>query len=200
MAKVLNKKDSSNRLSKIIINLNPKKEQSSGVFLEKFISFAPLVILLSIIILIVLLLLQLFIVGQIRGVNIKRAEWKEWENKSSEINLIKSDISILQEEKLRLENVVNPKNDIALIIGEIYSSLPKNIWFSKLSFTEENIEIKGYVVKWQEDYLASVDKFIKNLINKEYFKSKFEKVNMTGSDQIEFNGVEVLGFSVKCKK
>ncbi|MCK5288166.1 MAG: hypothetical protein KAJ79_03820, partial [Candidatus Omnitrophica bacterium] len=60
--------------------------------------------------------------------------------------------------------------------------------------------IKGFVVKWQEDYLVSVDKFINNLINKEYSKSKFEKVNMTGSNQIKFNGIEVLEFSVKCKK
>ncbi|MCK4917486.1 MAG: PilN domain-containing protein [Candidatus Omnitrophica bacterium] len=200
MVKILNKKDFSNGFSKIIINLNPKKEQSSGSFSQKLISFTPLVILSNICIFIVLLLLQFFIISQIRSVNITNNKWKEWEIKSNAINLIKSDINNLQKEKIKLENVVNPKNDTALILDEIYASLPKNIWFNKLSFTEENMVIKGFVVKWQEDYLVSVDKFINNLINKEYSKSKFEKVNMTGSNQIKFNGIEVLEFSVKCKK
>ena len=200
MVKILNKKDFSNGCTKIVINLNPKKEQSSGLFLQKIISSTPLIILATIFIFIVILFQQFFIMNEIHSVNIKKNKWKEWGTKSNEINLIKSDINNLQKEKIKLENVVNPKNDTALILDEIYASLPKNIWFNKLSFTEENMVIKGFVVKWQEDYLVSVDKFINNLINKEYSKSKFEKVNMTGSNQIKFNGIEVLEFSVKCKK
>ncbi len=200
MVKLSNKKNSLNGFTKIVINLNPKKEESPGLFLQKLISSTPLIILSVIFILPILLLLQLFIMGQTRNVNIKNNKWNEWGIKSNEIQSIKSEIVNLEKVKIDLESVVNPKNDIALILGEIYAALPKNIWFSKLSFTGERMVLKGFVVKWQDDYLSSVDKFINNLMKQEYFKSKFENVNMTESEQVKFNGIEVLKFSVKCEK
>ena len=92
------------------------------------------------------------------------------------------------------------KHDIVLILGDVSSSLPKNIWFDGLNFKGETIDIRGYVVGWDEDYLISLDGFINSLREKDYFASKFSRVNIRKSTRERYNGVEALKFSIECKK
>ena len=87
-----------------------------------------------------------------------------------------------------------------LIFQGIFHSLPKNVWFESLDFKSGAINLKGYVVKWGEDYLVSLDGFVNSLREQEYFSSKFSNMSIRESKKSNFNGVETLKFIIECKK
>jgi hypothetical protein len=87
---------------------------------------------------------------------------------------------------------------MADIFEDIFSSLPKNIWFNNISLKKDILDIRGYVVKLDEDYLVSLEKFINNLKAKQNFSSRFKKINIKDSQKNDFHGAEVLEFYIEC--
>ena len=187
-------------MKKISINLSPQKEDITSVMLQRVISYTPVVGLSAVIVLALLLFLQVFIVKQTYTCGGHEKKWGEWEEKYNLIEGIKGEVAKLEEEKQRLEEVATPEHDAVLILGDVSSSLPKNIWFDGLNFKGETIDIRGYVVGWDEDYLISLDGFINSLREKDYFSSKFGRINIKKSTRERYNGVEALKFSIECKK
>ncbi|MDD4954601.1 MAG: PilN domain-containing protein, partial [Candidatus Omnitrophica bacterium] len=94
--------------------------------------------------------------------------------------------------------MLTPKNQIPDIFEDVFSSLPKNIWFSSMNLKKNTLDIRGYVDKVDEDYLVSLEKLGNNLKSKKYFGSKFKKINIKDSQKKEFNGMEVLEFYIEC--
>ena len=187
-------------MKKIVINLSPQKEKITSTILQNMVSYTPLVGVTTGFVLIPILLLQLFIFRQTYEYKNYSGRWKKWENKYNSIKRIKEEISRLKEEKERIEEVVTPEYDIVLILSDVFSSLPKNVWFKELTFKKGSINLKGYVVRWNEDYLISLDRFINSLREKEYFVSRFSKVNIKESKKSTFNGLETTKFIIECRK
>lgn len=187
-------------MNKISINLNPQKKDISADFLRNLTVYTPLMGLATIIIFFSIVLLQIFALNRAHSYNVYKKKWKEWEDKFNLINALKKEISDLEASQEKLNKLIAPKCEAALISEDIFSSLPKNIWFESLNLKEGSLDLSGYVVKWDEDYLVSLDNFVNSLIEKSYFSSKFTKVNIRDSKKTEFNGVEVLKFTIECKK
>lgn len=187
-------------MKKISINLSPQKENITSAILQTTVSYTPLVGLTAVIVLALLLFLQVFIAKQTYTYNGYEKKWIKWESKYNLIKGIKGELTNLKEEKQKLEEVATPKHDIVLILRDIFSSLPKNIWFQRLNFKEETIDIGGYVAGLDEDYLISLDGFINSLRKKDYFSSKFNRINIKKSTRENYNGVEILKFNIECKK
>lgn len=187
-------------MRKISINLSPQKENITSAMLQRAVSYMPLVGLTAVIVLALLLFLQVFIVKQTYTYNGYEKKWRKWEGKYNLIKSIKGEVTGLKEEKRKLEEVATPEHDIVLILGDIFSSLPKNIWFRGLNFKGETINMRGYVAGWNEDYLISLEGFINSLREKDYFSSKFNRINIRKSARENYNGVETLKFSIECKK
>jgi len=187
-------------MKKIVINLSPQKETATTVLLQKAVSYTPLVGLTAVLVLVLIIFLQMFILKQAYNYSKYNKKWGAWKSKYEEIKKIKKEIGKLEKEKNRLEEIAAPKYDIVLILEGIFSSLPKNVWFERLDFESGAISLKGYVVKWREDYLVSLDGFINSLREQEYFSSKFKKLNIRESKKSNFNGVETLKFIIECKK
>jgi len=187
-------------MRRISINLSPQKEDITSAMLQNVVSYTPLVGLAAVIVLVPLLLLQVFIVKQTYTYSGYEKEWGKWESKYNLIKGIKGEITNLEGEKQRLEEVAIPEYNIVLILGDIFSSLPKNIWFNGLNFKGETIDIRGYVAEWNEDYLISLERFINSLREKDYFSSKFSRINIRKSMKENYNGVETLKFNIECKK
>ena len=187
-------------MKKISINLSPQKEDVTSVVLQKMISYTPTVGLSLVVFSALLLLLQIFIAKQTYTYGGCEKKWEGLEDKYNLIEGIKEEIRALEEEKQKLEKVATPEHNIVLILGDIFSSLPKNIWFDGLNFKGETIDMRGYVVGWNEDYLISLDGFINSLREKDYFSLKFSRVNIKKSAKEKYNGAETLKFSIECKK
>lgn len=188
------------KVKKISINLNPQKKNITSAVLQDILSYTPLVGLSAAAIFVVILLLQVFTLKKSHTVSVYNKEWVQWEDKADLIAKVKKEIIDLENERIVLQKLVTPKNDVALILENIFSSLPKNIWFDKIDCEEELVVLAGYVVRWQEDSLVSLDKFINALRKKEYFSSKFGKINIRESRVAKVNKVEVLEFSIECRK
>ena len=187
-------------MKKISINLSPQKENIASVVLQDVLSYTPLVGLGAAAIFVVILLLQVFTLKKSHAVGVYSKEWVQWEDKAGVIDKAKKEISDLESEKTAVQELIMPKNDAVLILENVFSSLPKNIWFSKVDCEEGVIVLAGYVVRWQEDNLVSLDKFINALREKEYFSSKFGKINIRESRITKVNKVEVLEFNIECRK
>jgi len=187
-------------MSKIIINLNPQKDHAPSEIMRRVVCYTPLLALSIGLIFVVIVLLQLVAFQKTHSYNIYKAKWAEWEDKDRLLKEIKSDLARLESEKLAVEEVVTPEYEMAKIFADMFSALPKNIWFSNIYFKEKFLRLQGSVVRWNEDYLASLDRFIDNLRQGEYFSAKFDTVNIKQSQKTKFNGVEVLQFLIECAK
>jgi len=187
-------------MKKISINLNPQKENITSVVLQNMLSYTPLVGLSAAAIFVVILLLQVLTLKKSHTVSTYSKEWVQWKVKADLITKVKREIIELESEIIVLQKLATPKNDVALILENIFSSLPKNIWFDKVDCEEGFIVLNGYVVRWQEDSLVSLDKFINALRKKEYFSSKFGRISIKESRVTKVNKVEVLEFNIECRK
>jgi len=187
-------------IKKISINLNPQKEDASGRVFENVFSCTPLVGLATILVWIFILSLQAVILKKVYTHSRYKHKWVEWAPKANTLKQLKDEIAKLESTDNKIRELTTPKYEIAAILKDLFSSLPKNVWFETLDFTEDFINLKGYVVKWHEDYLFSLDTFIGTIKGKKYFSSKFNKVNIKDSQKANFNGIEVLQFVIECKK
>lgn len=182
-------------MDKIYINLNPKQKKEGNAVLKKISYLLGLSILLLLVIIIAFGVLISIKASVYKYDDIKWAKWKE---KYTTLNRIKQDVANLENEKNEFKKLLTPKNKMSNIFEDIFSSLPKNIWFNSMNLKKDTLDIRGYVVKIEEDYLVSLEKFINNLKVKEYFSSRFKKINIKDSQKKDFNGAEVLEFYVEC--
>lgn len=187
-------------MKKIVINLSPQKENITSALLQNFISYTPLISLSAAVIFALVLLLQLFALKKAHTVGVYTKKWAQWEEKADAIKEIKKELMRYEDEKDALQGLATPKNDITFILRDLFSSLPKNIWFEKIQYKEGFINLAGYVVRWEEDSVASLDKFINSLREKDYFSAKFAKINIKESKASQFNNIDVLQFVIECKK
>ncbi len=182
-------------MDKIYINLNPKQKKEKSDFLKEFLYY---VAISTVILLAVLVVLWIFIGIRASIYKYEGVKWSKWKEKYETIDRIKKDISVLEGDKIEFKKILTPKNKIAGIFADIFSSLPKNIWFNNISLKKDILDIRGYVVKLDEDYLVSLEKFINNLKAKQNFSSRFKKINIRDSQKNDFHGAEVLEFYIEC--
>jgi len=187
-------------MKKVVINLSPQKYKTSNLKLENITTYLPLVAIAAAIGLGLVLLLQLVGLKKAHTYAGKVKAWRQWEEKAKVLQEIKGQISALETERDALNKALTPGYQMSKLLGDIFSSLPKNIWFQSFKLKEEALEIQGYVVKWNQDYLASLDSFIGALREKEYFLSTFSILEIRESQKDDVNGVEALKFIIQCKK
>jgi len=187
-------------MKKVVINLNPRKGKISSLALQNIVSYTPLVAIGAVLGLVLLLLLNLAILKEAASLAIYNKRWKDWSEKAQTIQEAKLLMGKLKAEKDTLEKILTPDYQMAVVLGDIFASLPKNIWFGEFDFHDQALKIEGYVVKWNQDYLASLDEFIKSLRQKEYFSLKFASLKIVESEKLDFNGQEVLKFIIECKR
>ncbi|MDD3296344.1 MAG: hypothetical protein PHU64_03180 [Candidatus Omnitrophica bacterium] len=187
-------------LKKIYINLNPQKKEAANLTLQNFSNYTPLIGLAAAVVLVIIILLQAVGLRKMYTARIYRNEWLEWEDRASLIKDVKSETALLNKEKESLQEVLTPKYEMVFLLEDIFSSLPKNIWFEGFVLDKDFLDLRGYVVRWQEDHLVSLDKFINSLRKKKYFSSVFSKVKIKNSQIDKVNGVEVLRFFIECRR
>jgi Tfp pilus assembly protein PilN len=182
-------------MEKIYINLSPKAVTFDSAILKKFsyyLSWAAASLLALV------LILGILAANRAAKCNSYQAKWKSWEDKSKTLAEIKRKLLELENEKNEFQIIVTPQNKIADIFEDLFVSLPTNIWFDALSLKKDSLSLKGYVVRVDEDYLASLEKFINSLKKREYFSTKFKKINIVNSQKNNYNGAEVLEFNIEC--
>ncbi|MBN3040521.1 MAG: hypothetical protein JW867_05295 [Candidatus Omnitrophica bacterium] len=189
-------------MGKITINLNPQKEAAPSDVIKSITSYTPFVIIGALVVLLISSILLFVSFGKNQAFNSLNQKWSHWENKASIINQVKTNIASLDTERLNIEEVVTPEYEMSPILGDIFASLPNNIWFESFKFQDGFLSLRGYVVKWPEDpedHLAYLDTFIHSLRNTKYFSKKFKKLNIKESQKATYNNVEVLRFIIECK-
>jgi Tfp pilus assembly protein PilN len=182
-------------MDKIYINLSPKQKKEGNDAIRNVSPYLGLAIfaLLGIIIIVGVVIAMRASVLKYTDI-----QWSKWKERYSTLSRIEQDIANLGKDKNEFTKMLTPKNQMANMFGDIFSSLPKNIWFNSMNLKKDALDIRGYVVKIDEDYLVSLEKFINNLKSKEYFNSKFKKINIKDSQKKDFNGTEVLEFYLEC--
>ncbi|MFA7677050.1 MAG: hypothetical protein WCY34_02650 [Candidatus Omnitrophota bacterium] len=185
---------------RIYINLNPQKKDVADLTLQNFVNYTPLIGLAAAIVLVIIILFQAVALRKMYTARVYSNKWLKWEDKAKLIREVKSGIGLLNKEKESLREVLTPRYEMVFLLEDIFSSLPKNIWFEGLVLDKDFLDLRGYVVRWQEDYLVSLDKFINSLRKKKYFSSVFSKIKIKNSQIDKVNGVEVLRFFIECKR
>lgn len=188
-------------MSRLYINLNPRKEKVENIIFQKAVSFTPFVAWGVFLFFVIIFMLNLIVIIKSGAYNRLKKEWVNNAEQYKQISEIKTEAAHLVKEEEILRKVTIPATDVVQLLEDIFSALPQNLWFKDLNFQEGKLSLQGYVVAWKEDYLISlVDKFIKPLKERDYFSSKFKTVDLKQSQRKTFYGIEVLEFNIECKK
>lgn len=187
-------------MKKININLNPKKADNlSGIF-AKALNYTPLLVLAVIFFALVLGAVET--VSRVKSGRHKNLNdvWRQWEPKHREIVNVKREISALERQGKQIGELMLPQVDGIVLLEGLSSFLPDNIWLESLRFKDNSAQIRGYIVRWEEDTLASLEKFINRLREDESFKDNFKEVNIRDTQRVSFRGREVTQFFLEWKK
>ena len=187
-------------MEKTRINLNPQKENTLSFVLRMLSAYTPFVVVGVIVVGLLLGVLQIFTTVRTHIYTRYTSEWDEWKGKEGEIKRMKAEISSLSAKADTLQQIATPENSVGVYLNEIFAALPLNIWFDSLTVRKEAIDLNGYVVKWEEDYLVSLDRFIEGLKSKELFSQKYNKISIKRSEKADYKGVEVLRFGLTCQR
>ena len=184
----------------ITINLHPlgeKKEQKFLSILRRYLPFVFLAFFGLIIINVIG-----FVFARFQNVPYEKLK-KEWRNLGPQVEEILSlnkEIDSLSQEKAEYKSLFKEDLQFSRIFVDIQTSLPQNIWFERIEFENSKINFVGYIVKLNEDYLLSLDKFIKGLKKRKYFSRIFpkDKINLKTSRKTRVSGVKVVKFEIEC--
>ena len=187
-------------MNKIVINLNPRKSNASQGLITNILAYVPLLALAIGAVFVVIVLLQVFAFQKQHALSGQQAKWAERHDDDKLIKRLKDSIAKLEKEKNLAAAVLTPDNQADRLLEDLYAALPKNIWLDDLQFKEGLLNLRGNVVRWEEDDLLSLDKFIKGLRASQYFSSRFSKVNIKQSQKANIRGVDVLRFTLECLK
>ncbi len=187
-------------IKKININLNPNKQNGIEEGFAKVLSYTPLLILLLLFFLLVTGVIE--VVSQAKMSQKKRLSgvWQEWEPRHRDLMSLRRDTSALKRQKKEIKGVVSSEDTGIIFLEKVGSYLPENIWLDNLRFTEGLAQINGYIVRWEEDTLASLEKFINTLQEDESFQERFRQTNIRDTKRIMFRGKEVTQFFLECRK
>ncbi len=185
-------------MRKIEINLYPfsSSRKKVDVLIEKYFPF----IFLGFLFLFLINLLLFFLNGFV-SFPLKKLE-QRWEKVSPQIeklNGLKREINKLKIRNSDLENFYQNRVFISHIFADIFKALPKNMWLEKIAYSNRRLFLSGYVVKWKEEYLATIDTFIKNLKKEEYFSKIFKNLALKDTRKTEYRGREVTYFILQAR-
>ena len=188
-------------LNKIAINLNPRKDKLDEVIGEIISGYKPLIIIAVVGVLILNVLLHFFVGIKAEIYKNYEKEWKKWQGNYNLLSRLKNETVTLEKRKKEFEKVIYPNVEMAQVLGILFSAMPKNIWLESVNFNNETLTLEGYVVRWHEDYLVTLNRnLIAPLRKSSYFSSKFAKINIKATKKKIINKVEVLNFGIECGK
>lgn len=183
---------------KIQINLNPRQVKSENKFIQTITRLLFPLTVFAFILLVVILTVSLSVFLKAANYRQYAQAWEEWKNKGEAIQVIKSDIASLEKEKKEIQRVTAKSVDVSALCKELSAAVPKNIWLNTFEFKEHRLVLAGCVVKWNEDYLVSLDTLIRALREKRYLVSQFKDIDIRKSQKSQFYGVDVLNFTIEC--
>ncbi|MCM8774148.1 MAG: hypothetical protein NC820_05385 [Candidatus Omnitrophica bacterium] len=186
-------------MKKIDINLYPyqlKKENRFTQFVNRYIYFIFYGLIILLVIQIVLFLVVVIIYIPYRGLV------KQWNILKPEVNNIESlkrEISYFKNQKTQYESILTHKIKFSPLLADIYASLPDNLWLEEIGFKDKVVSLSGCVLRWKEDYLVSIDRFIKSMEKAPYISKVFRQVELKTSRKINFFGVEVMRLDIELR-
>jgi len=186
-------------MGKVKINLYPYQDRQENKYLGIMVQYAPFVLLGAGGLILLNIIIFLFTSWLSFPYHRLNKEWKELQPKVEDISSLKKELDDLKLKKKLYMSLVTYKVDISHALADVYASLPKNIWFDRISFHEDTITLVGYAVKWKQFPFASIDRFIKKLRKSEYFSKVFSRINLRSSRRVDLYGRIVMKFEIECK-
>lgn len=186
-------------MDKLNINLYPHHTaEKKRIFLviENYFPFVALGVAGLIALNIIIFVITVFLSSPYRRLT---REWDQLSPKAAVIESLKKELSSLQGRRSRYVEMVNYKVDISRIFADVFAALPRSMWLSEIHFSQKAISIDGSAARWKEAPLASIDNFIKNLKQQEYFSRVFPYINLKSSRKMDLYDREIAKFAIECK-
>jgi Tfp pilus assembly protein PilN len=111
---------------------------------------------------------------------------------------LKTELETHTKEKKDYQSIAMAQIKMARIMADLYAAMPKNVWLRSFSFDKTSITLDGAVVKWKEEPMASLDKFIKDLNKRDYFASQFQGAGVKNYRKGKAQNTETIDFTIEC--
>ena len=186
-------------MEKISINLFPSQDTNEKKISKVVEQYFPYVFLALVGVIIINILLFLITSLSYIPYNNLTKKWEELGPQAKTIEEVKQELIALKEVELAYTDLVKRNMDLSRVIAEIVASLPKNIWLDRFIVEDGYVKITSYVVEWKEDFSETINTFINNLQNQEYFSSIFKDINPQGRRKELLFKRDVMRFEVECR-
>lgn len=186
-------------MRRILINISPKKKDYNE-WRNYLYTYLPVIKKIAIGLFFVCVLLSIVLFFEKRKIQKYQLSLKDLGRRYSQIVRLKRRINAREKEIGVLKGAIRTRQQLIPLLKEIILSVPKNVGFTSLSFDHSTLEINGYIVEWKEDFMESLDKFIKALKSQEKFPDYFKKINLEDSFKDIIHGVTVLKFKLRCQR
>lgn len=187
-------------MKKITINLYPFQQGEESSFSKIIGRYIPLFLL-------ALILLLILNVGAFMLANVVEMSRVSLENTNKnlapsikDIQDLKNTLAANAKEKQDYQSVLTAQTQMSRIMADVYSAMPKNTWLRSFTFDKDTVTLEGAVVKWKEEQMASLDKFIKDLNKKAYFSSQFKNTGVKNYRKGKVQNVETIDFVISCSR
>jgi Tfp pilus assembly protein PilN len=187
-------------MKRITINLHPLHHKEEDRIYATIAKYIPYVFLGLIGLVVVNIFLFLLVSLSRLGYKSAAEQWKTFSPQVETVTALKKEVEALTAERNEYSGLFAARVETSRMLADIFASLPKNIWLERIEFNNDNLNFSGYVVRWKEDYLVSLDKFIKNMGKSEYFSTVFKEISLKNSRKNNLHNVEVVRFVIECKK
>ena len=182
------------------INLHPAGGKPAGKIFEAFDKYMAHALMGDIILVGISAALMAFAaVSRVPYENLKK-EWEKMAPYRKQAEALKDEVAVLEDKRKKYEALFAPDIKLSRILAGIFGAIPENVWIQDLSFDGKTVKISGFVVKWREEYMASLYEFIRKLNGKNYFSSVFNKVNLKKSRRTRVSGREAIKFELECER
>jgi len=185
-------------MKKITINLSPFKKQEASPLTKALNPHIPLILLvLAIFILLNVLVFTLANIFNVSLISLENTH-KNLSPSVKDVQTLKDTLAAQIKEKKDYQTILVPEIQLARILADTYAAVPKNVWLKSLTFDKNSLALEGSVVKWKEESMATLDKFIKDLNKQTYFVSVFKNSGLKNYKKNKIQNTETIDFALEC--
>lgn len=178
------------------INLLPKKYQQKGKIFSYLDMAVPYVIIAVLAILAINVILGLFVTKAAIDKSSVRGEWEAKQPQYKEISSLKKEVKSLRKKARSLKELTQAKVPFSQVQYILYKKLPRNIWFKKLSFEKNVLNINGIALDFETAASISLDEYVKDL-KSSVITEEFPEIKVTSQEMRRVKTKQVLYFNLK---
>ena len=146
------------------------------------------------------ILLQVFILVKYMHFKNLKSQWEEIRPEKENTDRVITELRVLENKQRSTSKIAMGKNILwAEKLNQISDSVPRGVWFRKVSLVNDALIIEGSAVSNQKDEMINVHEFTSNLKNNRNFLNEFSGIDLGSIQRRNIKKLDIADFTITAK-